>query len=64
MNIPDKMKAMVSDELNGITGKYFNVKKESKPDSQAYDREARKKLWKLSLELTNLKEEELNEYTG
>lgn len=54
----------VSEELQDVTGKYFDVKKESKPDSQAYDSDARKKLWKLSLELTSLREEEYNEYTG
>jgi NAD(P)-dependent dehydrogenase (short-subunit alcohol dehydrogenase family) len=45
----------VSGTLDGVTGKYFNVKKEAKADSQAYDTNARKKLWDLSLDLTNLK---------
>ena len=40
--------------LKNITGKYFNVKTETKAESQAYDKEARKRLWKLSLELTKL----------
>lgn len=43
-----------SKSLNNTTGKYFNIKTETKADSQAYDKEARKRLWKLSLELTNL----------
>ena len=44
----------VSESFNGITGKYFNVTTESKALAQAYDIEARKKLWDLSLKLTNL----------
>jgi hypothetical protein len=34
------------------TGFYFNEKKEARAGSQAYDREARKRLWRLSEELT------------
>ncbi|MCL5028912.1 MAG: SDR family oxidoreductase [Bacteroidetes bacterium] len=41
--------------LEGVTGKYFNVKTEAKADPQAYDKQARKRLWDISLELTNLK---------
>ena len=44
-----------SPDLNNVTGKYFNVKSEARADSQAYDEKARKRLWDLSLELTNLK---------
>ncbi len=44
-----------SDSLNGITGKYFNVKKESKANPQAYDKEARKKLSDMTLKLLNIK---------
>ena len=47
----------VSESLAGVTGKYFNVKNESKAHSQAYDEKARKKLWDMSLKLTNLNEE-------
>lgn len=39
--------------LNGVTGKYFNVKSESKAHQQAYDKDARKKLWDIGLSLTN-----------
>lgn len=53
----------LSEELNSVTGKYFNIKKESKPDSQAYDYEARKKLWEMSTALTKLNKEESNGYT-
>lgn len=41
-------------ELSEITGKYFNVKKISTPDAQAYDPKARQQLWELSLRLTGL----------
>lgn len=42
----------VSPQLEGVTGKYFNVKSESKANAQAYDAKARKKLWELSMRLT------------
>lgn len=42
----------VSSSLEGVTGKYFNVKSEARADAQAYDRQARKQLWELSLQLT------------
>jgi NAD(P)-dependent dehydrogenase (short-subunit alcohol dehydrogenase family) len=45
----------ISPELNDVTGKYFNVKSESKAESQAYDKLARKRLRELSLELVKLK---------
>ncbi len=48
----------VSNELNGITGKYFSGKNEAQAEKQAYNPGDRKKLWELSLELTGLKEEE------
>ncbi|HSD62139.1 MAG TPA: SDR family oxidoreductase [Ignavibacteriaceae bacterium] len=40
--------------LNGVTGKYFNSKSEAKAHHQAYDKEARKKLWNLGMDLTGL----------
>jgi NAD(P)-dependent dehydrogenase (short-subunit alcohol dehydrogenase family) len=45
----------VSENLEGITGKYFNVKKEAEPNAQAYDKTARKRLWDLSLKLVESK---------
>lgn len=45
----------VSPSLEGVTGRYFNVKTEAKAASQAYDKQARKRLWELSLQLTGLK---------
>jgi NAD(P)-dependent dehydrogenase (short-subunit alcohol dehydrogenase family) len=46
-----------SPQLENITGKYFNVKAESKANAQAYDEKARKKLHELSLQLAGLFEE-------
>lgn len=40
-----------SEELENVSGKYFNVKQESKANSQANDETARKKLWNISEEL-------------
>jgi NAD(P)-dependent dehydrogenase (short-subunit alcohol dehydrogenase family) len=34
--------------LAGVTGRYFNGLRESSPDPQASDPEARRRLWKLS----------------
>ena len=45
----------VSESVSGVTGKYFNVKTESRANSQAYDIQARKQLRDLSLLLTGLK---------
>ena len=44
----------LSPELEDVTGKYFNVKSQAKADSQAYDANARKKLWDISIKLTGL----------
>ncbi|OOM78090.1 SDR family NAD(P)-dependent oxidoreductase [Clostridium sp. BL-8] len=41
-----------SPELEGVTGKYFDQKKESRAESQTYDIEFRRKLWDLSERLT------------
>jgi NAD(P)-dependent dehydrogenase (short-subunit alcohol dehydrogenase family) len=40
-----------SPELEGITGRYFDGTREGRADPQAYDEEARKRLWALSEEL-------------
>ena len=47
----------VSGSLDGITGKYFNVKKESRPDGQAYDEKARERLWDMTLKLIKMNQE-------
>ena len=53
----------LSPELDRVTGKYFDGKKESLADSQAYNAQARKRLWHLSVGLTNLERKE-NEHTS
>ncbi|MEJ2105286.1 MAG: SDR family NAD(P)-dependent oxidoreductase [Ignavibacteriaceae bacterium] len=44
-----------SRELEGVTGKYFDVKNESTANKQAYDKQARKRIWNIAEELTGLK---------
>ena len=39
-------------ETAGVTAAYFNQFKQAKANAQAYDAAARKKLWRLSEELT------------
>jgi NAD(P)-dependent dehydrogenase (short-subunit alcohol dehydrogenase family) len=39
-------------DLAGVTGKYFDGRRESAADPQAYDEEARRRLWTLSEQLT------------
>jgi len=46
----------ISSQLEGVTGKYFNVKKEAHAHAQAYDVGAREKLRELSMRLTGLTE--------
>lgn len=43
-----------SPELEGMSGKYYKDKKDIKASKPAYDDETRKKLWKLSEQLTTL----------
>ena len=43
-----------SPELEGVTGRYFDGKREARASRQAYDREAREKLRRLSEELAGL----------
>jgi hypothetical protein len=42
----------VSDEVEGMTGRFYDGVGESRADPQAYDPEARRRLWELSEELT------------
>jgi NAD(P)-dependent dehydrogenase (short-subunit alcohol dehydrogenase family) len=47
---------LVSDpELDGVTGRYFDGTRESSAHEQAYDTEARRRLWELSEELTGVR---------
>jgi NAD(P)-dependent dehydrogenase (short-subunit alcohol dehydrogenase family) len=41
----------VSSEFEGVTGRYFDGTREARADGQAYDKEARQRLWELSEEL-------------
>jgi NAD(P)-dependent dehydrogenase (short-subunit alcohol dehydrogenase family) len=41
----------VSPELEGVTGRYFDGQREARANRQAYDAEARKRLWVLSEDL-------------
>jgi len=40
--------------LDGVTGRYFNRTREARADEQAYDADARRRLWELSERLTGL----------
>jgi len=42
----------VAEELNGVTGRYFDGQAEAAADPQAYDADARLRLWELSERLT------------
>ncbi|HJQ30169.1 MAG TPA: SDR family NAD(P)-dependent oxidoreductase, partial [Rubrobacter sp.] len=41
-----------SPELEGVTGRYFDGKSEARADRQAYDEDARQKLWNVSEDLS------------
>lgn len=43
-----------SPELEGVTGEYFDIKERARANAQAYDVEVRRRLWRLSEELTEL----------
>jgi len=45
----------VSAAVEGVTGAYFDRLDESRAHAQAYDREARRRLWELSEDLTGLR---------
>jgi NAD(P)-dependent dehydrogenase (short-subunit alcohol dehydrogenase family) len=42
---------VASPELEGVTGRYFDGKREARANRQAYDKETRQTLWELSEEL-------------
>jgi NAD(P)-dependent dehydrogenase (short-subunit alcohol dehydrogenase family) len=44
----------VAPELDGVTGRYFNGQRESRAHEQAYDSEARARLWQISEQLCGL----------
>ena len=45
-----------SPDLDGVTGRYFAWQEESEANPQAYDADARRRLWKLSVDLTGAAE--------
>lgn len=45
-----------SEDLDRVTGRFFDRQAEARPDPQAYDADARRRLWKLSMELTGASE--------
>ena len=45
------VRLVASPELEGVTGRYFDGTREARANRQAYDEEARKRLWALSEEL-------------
>jgi NAD(P)-dependent dehydrogenase (short-subunit alcohol dehydrogenase family) len=44
----------ISSEVEGVTGRYFDQLREARADDQAYDPEARRRLWSLSEEIVGL----------
>ena len=44
----------VSSDLEGVSGRYFDGQREARAKDQAYDRQARERLWTLSEELCGL----------
>jgi hypothetical protein len=46
------MQLAFAEETSGITGAYFDQLTEARGNAQAYDEEARKKLWQASEALT------------
>ncbi len=46
------LRLVTGDDLDGVTGRYFNRQAEDRADDQAYDSDARRHLWDLSVELT------------
>ena len=48
------LRLVVAPELEGVSGRYFDRLDESRANAQAYDAEARRRLWRLSAALTGL----------
>jgi NAD(P)-dependent dehydrogenase (short-subunit alcohol dehydrogenase family) len=46
----------LSDEVQGVTGKYFSGKKEIRSSDVSYDQSAGRKLWEVSLQLCGMEE--------
>jgi NAD(P)-dependent dehydrogenase (short-subunit alcohol dehydrogenase family) len=48
------LRLVVAPELDGVSGRYFDRLDESRANPQAYDADARRRLWRLSAALTGL----------
>ncbi|XP_061665465.1 retinol dehydrogenase 13-like isoform X2 [Syngnathoides biaculeatus] len=48
----------VAEELDGVTGRYYDVLTEKEPAPQAMDEEAARRLWEISSRLVGLEEDE------
>lgn len=46
------LRLVTSPELSGVTGRFYDRTREARADAQAYDPDARARLWQLSLDLT------------
>jgi NAD(P)-dependent dehydrogenase (short-subunit alcohol dehydrogenase family) len=46
------LRLAIGDDVDGVTGKYFNRQTDAHADDQAYDEEAGRRLWDLSAALT------------
>jgi NAD(P)-dependent dehydrogenase (short-subunit alcohol dehydrogenase family) len=51
LGIAATVRLATSPELEGVSGRFFDRLRETAADPQAYDRAARERLWRLSLEL-------------
>ena len=47
----------VAEEMEGVTGQYYDVLTEKEPAPQALDEEAARRLWEVSSRLVGLEEE-------
>jgi NAD(P)-dependent dehydrogenase (short-subunit alcohol dehydrogenase family) len=54
--IASTVRLAASPELDGLTGRFFDRQEEARANPQAYDAEARRRLWKLSIDLTGAPE--------
>lgn len=46
----------IGEDVEGVTGKFYDRQQEARTQEQAYDPEARRRLWDLSLELTGARD--------
>jgi NAD(P)-dependent dehydrogenase (short-subunit alcohol dehydrogenase family) len=49
--VPPVVRLATDPALDGVSGRFFNQTQEARADDQAYDEQARKRLWDLSAEL-------------